>query len=70
MKFGLAFASSIAIEHDSAMEVCRSAESAGFESLWGGEHVIMPSSMESKYPYTPDGKVPEVRMQHVKHLNF
>ena len=58
MKFGLAFASSIAIEHDSAMEVCRSAESAGFESLWGGEHVILPSTIESRYPYTADGKIP------------
>ena len=31
---------------------------AGFESLWGGEHVIMPTSIESPYPYTPDGKIP------------
>lgn len=58
MKFGLAFASSIGIEHDSAMEICRTGEAAGFESLWGGEHVIMPDTIDSKYPYTPDGKIP------------
>lgn len=58
MKFGLAFASSIAIEQDSALEICRAAEESGFESLWGGEHVIMPTSIESRYPYTADGKVP------------
>jgi probable F420-dependent oxidoreductase len=58
MKFGLAFASSIAIDHASSMEICRRAEAAGFESLWGGEHVILPSTIESSYPYTEDGKIP------------
>lgn len=58
MKFGLAFASSIAIDHASAMDICRRAEAAGFESLWGGEHVILPSTIESRYPYTADGKIP------------
>lgn len=58
MKFGLAFASSIAIEHEAALELCRAAETAGFESLWGGEHVILPTTIESPYPYTADGKIP------------
>jgi probable F420-dependent oxidoreductase len=58
MKFGLAFASSIAQEHEDSLEVCRRADAAGFESLWGGEHVIMPTSIESAYPYTTDGKIP------------
>ncbi len=58
MKFGLAFASSIAIEHDSALDICRTAEEAGFESVWGGEHVVLPTSIESSYPYTSDGKIP------------
>jgi probable F420-dependent oxidoreductase len=58
MKFGLAFASSIAQEHEESLEVCRRAEAAGFESLWGGEHVILPTSIESSYPYTEDGKIP------------
>ena len=58
MKFGLAFASSIGIDHATALDVCRTAETAGFESLWGGEHVILPSTIDSKYPYTDDGKIP------------
>jgi probable F420-dependent oxidoreductase len=58
VKVGLAFASSIGIDGATALEICRRAEAAGFESLWGGEHVIIPDSIASKYPYTPDGKVP------------
>jgi len=58
MKVGLAFASSIGIDGPTALEICRRAEAVGFESLWGGEHVVMPDSIESRYPYTPDGKIP------------
>ena len=42
MKFGLAFASSIGTEGSSAVEICKLAEQVGFESVWGGEHVIFP----------------------------
>lgn len=58
MKFGLAFASSVGVEQDLALDVCRRAEAAGFESLWGGEHVILPDTIHSRYPYTDDGKIP------------
>ena len=58
MKLGLAFASSIAIDGSTTMDLCRSAEAAGFESVWGGEHVVLPDSIVSKYPYTKDGKIP------------
>lgn len=58
MKVGLAFASSIGIDGASALDICRRAETAGFESVWGGEHVVLPDSIASKYPYTPDGKIP------------
>jgi probable F420-dependent oxidoreductase len=58
VKVGLAFASSIGIDGATALDICRRAEAAGFESVWGGEHVIIPDSIASKYPYTPDGKVP------------
>ena len=58
MKFGLAFGSSLGIEGDGALELCRRAEAAGFESVWGGEHVIMPTTIESAYPYTADGRIP------------
>lgn len=58
MKVGLAFASSIGIDGGSVLEICRRAEAAGFESVWGGEHVIIPDSIASRYPYTADGKIP------------
>lgn len=58
MKFGLAFASSIGIDGETALEICRRAEAVGFESVWGGEHVVLPDSIGSRYPYTADGKIP------------
>ncbi len=58
MKSGLAFASSVGIEGNDALELCRQAEFLGFDSVWGGEHVILPTTIDSKYPYTADGKIP------------
>ena len=58
MKFGLAFASSVGTGPDSALEICRVAEQAGFDSVWGGEHVIRPSRIASAYPYRSDGEMP------------
>ncbi len=58
MKIGLAFASSVGTDGDSALEICRRAEAIGFESVWGGEHVVLPDSIDSRYPYTPNGKIP------------
>ncbi len=58
MKFGLAFASSVGTDAESALEICRRAEELGFESVWGGEHVIRPTHIESPYPYSEDGSMP------------
>jgi probable F420-dependent oxidoreductase len=58
MKFGLAFASSIGIDGAAALAVCHHAAAAGFESVWGGEHVVLPTTIESRYPYTADGALP------------
>jgi probable F420-dependent oxidoreductase len=58
VKFGLAFASSVGTDSQSALEICRTAEAAGFDSVWGGEHVIRPDKIESPYPYTEDGEMP------------
>jgi probable F420-dependent oxidoreductase len=33
------------------------AESLGFESVWTFEHAIVPNDYESKYPYSPTGKM-------------
>ncbi len=58
MRVGLAFASSISTDGPSTAELCKRAEELGFESVWGGEHVIRPDEIESPYPYTADGKIP------------
>jgi probable F420-dependent oxidoreductase len=58
LKFGLAFASSVGTDSQSALEICRKAEAVGFDSVWGGEHVIRPDKIESPYPYTEDGEMP------------
>ena len=58
MRFGLAFASGIGSDGPSSVEVAKVAEEAGFDSVWGGEHVIWPSTVESPYPYSADGEAP------------
>jgi len=58
VKFGLAFASNVGVDSESALELCRRVEAVGFDSVWCGEHVIWPSRIESSYPYTPDGVMP------------
>ena len=58
MKFGLAFASSVGTDADSSLELVRRAESLGFDSVWGGEHVVRPTRLASPYPYSEDGQMP------------
>ena len=58
MKFGLAFASSAGPDAASALEIARLADSLGFDSIWGGEHVIRPTRLASRYPYSEDGQMP------------
>lgn len=41
-----------------ALELARSAEAAGFDSLWTIEHVVLPTRYEPLYPETPDGRFP------------
>ena len=31
-------------------------EEAGFESLWVSDHVVMPATIESRYPFAADGR--------------
>ena len=33
------------------------AETLGYESVWTAEHVIIPKTYESVYPYSPSGKL-------------
>jgi probable F420-dependent oxidoreductase len=37
--------------------VAAAAETAGFATLWSGEHVVMVDRPESRYPYAADGRI-------------
>jgi len=59
MKFGIAFANTMTfVGGEGAAELGKSAEDAGFDSLWTVEHILYPEGYESTYPYAPDGKMP------------
>lgn len=58
MKLGLMFANiGAAVSPDGAAAIAKHAETAGFESLWTVEHVVVPAGYESKYPYNRSGKM-------------
>lgn len=42
---------------DVVAEVARSADAAGFSTLWSGEHIVMVDRPDSPYPYAPDGRI-------------
>jgi probable F420-dependent oxidoreductase len=37
-------------------ELARALEEAGFQSLWVSDHIVMPASIESRYPFAADGR--------------
>jgi len=58
MKFGLRYASLGRYANGrAAVELAQAAEEAGFDSLWTVEHVIVPRDYQSKYPYSPSGRM-------------
>lgn len=36
--------------------MARTLEAAGFESLWVSDHIVLPRTIESRYPFAADGK--------------
>jgi probable F420-dependent oxidoreductase len=42
---------------DVVIAVARSADAAGFSTLWSGEHIIMVDQPESPYPYAADRRI-------------
>jgi probable F420-dependent oxidoreductase len=59
VKFGLTHANLGRFsEPEAALDLARSAERAGFDSLWTVEHVVLPTIYEPLYPETPDGRFP------------
>jgi len=59
MDFGVFFANAGPFSQPDVFEtLVRVAEDVGMESLWVVEHVVVPVGYESRYPYSPDGKMP------------
>ena len=58
MKFGLRYASlGRYASGPAAVEVAQAAEAAGFDSIWTVEHVVVPHAYQSRYPYSPSGRM-------------
>ncbi|MBI1181205.1 MAG: TIGR03619 family F420-dependent LLM class oxidoreductase [Alphaproteobacteria bacterium] len=57
MKFGIGPINKGVASPDEMIESARLAESAGIESVWTFEHVVIPVDYESRYPYSADGRM-------------
>ena len=59
MEFGIIFANTgRGVHPEGAVALARTAEEAGFDSLWTVEHVVVPAGYESAYPYSSSGRMP------------
>jgi len=58
MRVGIRFANVAPFDRpDAAGALARAAEAAGVESLWTVEHVVIPQSYASRYPYSSSGRM-------------
>ena len=57
MKIGLVPVNVAVPNVEAMVGLAQLAESLGFESVWTFEHVIVPVDYQSKYPYSPTGKM-------------
>ena len=53
MKFGIAYPN--LIDGDEIRRFAVHVEALGFESIWAGDHVVLPAGGTTGYPYTEDG---------------
>jgi probable F420-dependent oxidoreductase len=59
MKFGIMFANVGPFgQPEGLLNLARTADEVGIESLWTVEHVVVPVGYQSPYPYSPSGKMP------------
>jgi probable F420-dependent oxidoreductase len=58
MRVGIRFANVPPFDRpDGARALARAAESAGVESLWTVEHIVIPQGYASRYPYSSSGRM-------------
>jgi probable F420-dependent oxidoreductase len=55
VKFGLTM---VGLRPRWYVDVAQHAEAAGFESVWFGEHLVLPAELPSTYPYSESGDAP------------
>jgi probable F420-dependent oxidoreductase len=59
MQFGLGLPTAGAAAHGANLiAFAQRAEALGFESLWCGDHIVLPTAGTNQYPYTADGSFP------------
>jgi probable F420-dependent oxidoreductase len=59
MRFGIAFANTMTFAGpEGLVDLGRTAEQVGFDSVWTVEHVVYPEGYVSTYPYDKSGKMP------------
>lgn len=58
MRFGIGFANTGWYSTaEGSIDLARTAERVGFESLWTVEHVVVPAGYRSEYPYSRSGRM-------------
>ncbi len=59
MQFGLGLPhTGAAAQGPDIIRFAKHAEALGFESLWCGDHILLPTAGTNQYPYTADGSFP------------
>ena len=59
MKYGFSIPNSGVIsEPDSMVAIARRGEELGYDSLFFGDHIVVPRRIASRYPYSDDGEYP------------
>ncbi|NDH63525.1 MAG: LLM class flavin-dependent oxidoreductase, partial [Alphaproteobacteria bacterium] len=58
MKFALHFGNNSFPDLASAHRLVRLAEAAGFDSVFAVDHVVLPDTYSSTYPYAASGRLP------------
>ncbi|MBL6454641.1 LLM class F420-dependent oxidoreductase [Belnapia sp. T6] len=61
MKFALHFGNNTFPDGTGAARLARLAEAAGFDSVFAVDHVVLPDTYESTYPYDAGGRLPSTQ---------
>jgi probable F420-dependent oxidoreductase len=58
MRFGVGIPNAGVATGADVIRFVQRAETLGFESIWTGDHIILPAGGTTQYPYTQDGSFP------------